>query len=173
MIVFFKSFEKHRFSTQVYSFLHTFSFQIYLMKKSAIIVSIFILAVIASFSFKKPETMRYENLKVLSKNTTKQQMDSVMKHFSASLGVRCTYCHVRGNDAQANFDFASDANKKKLVARDMMRMTSKINKKYFGGGKDEVGQAITCYSCHHGQEEPATKPPAPAPREQQPAPSSN
>lgn len=107
--------------------------------------------------------MRYENLKVLPKNTTKQQMDSVMKHFSASLGVRCTYCHTRSNDEQLNFDFASDTNPKKNTARSMMRMMSKINKKYFDGGKD-AEQAITCYSCHHGQEVPATKTPPPAPR---------
>ena len=138
------------------------------MKKSVFIISTFVAVVIASFAFKKPETLRYENLKVLPKNTTKQQMDSVMKHFSASLGVRCTYCHVRGNDAQMNFDFASDANHKKAEARDMMRMMNKINKKYFHGG-NESGQAITCYSCHHGQEEPATKPPVPAPRERQSA----
>ena len=139
------------------------------MKKSIFIISIFIAVVLASFAFKKAEAVKYENLKVLPKNTTKQQMDSIMKHFSASLGVRCTYCHVRGNDAQMNFDFASDGNNKKAEARDMMRMMNKINRKYFRGG-NEGGLAVTCYSCHHGQEEPATKPPAAPPRERQPSP---
>lgn len=150
----------------VQSILHIFKIQIYRMKKSLIVVSIFAAVVIASFAFKKPDTLRYENLKVLSKNTTKHQMDSVMKHFSASLGVKCTYCHVRGTDEQMNFDFASDTNPKKGVARSMMRMMSKINKKYFDLGKD-VEQAITCYSCHNGHESPVTKPPAATPRERQ------
>ncbi len=42
-------------------------------------------------------------------------------------------------------DFASDENEHKLIARDMMRMTMKINKKYF---RNEKQDAITCYTCH-------------------------
>src|SRR3954470_8861308 len=100
------------------------------MKKVAII-SLLTCFIAMSFAFIKDNAPKYENLKVLPKNTTKQQMDSIMRHFSASLGVKCTHCHVRGNDEQKNFDFASDANNHKTVARDMMKMTTKINKKYF------------------------------------------
>ena len=41
------------------------------------------------------EEPRYKNLKVLPKNITKPQMDSVMKHFTVALGVKCNFCHVR------------------------------------------------------------------------------
>lgn len=134
------------------------------MKKTFILALIILLSTI-SFAFIKDTKLRYENLKVLPKNTTKQQMDSVMKHFSQSLGVKCTYCHVRGNDEQKNFDFASDANNHKLVARDMMKMTTKINKKYFKEGmSDNQMPTISCYSCHRGQESPENRPPAPEPR---------
>src|SRR4051794_29183086 len=108
------------------------------MKKVAII-SLLTCLIAISFAFMKDNAPRYENLKVLPKNTTKQQMDSIMRHFSASLGVKCTHCHVRGNDEQKNFDFASDANENKGVARSMFKMMNKINKKYFKG--DNNGDA--------------------------------
>src|SRR5689334_21811405 len=73
---------------------------------------------------------KYKNLKILPKDITHEQMDSVMHHFSAALGQPCNFCHVR-NDSTKTWDFASDANKHKLVARDMMKMTNKINEKYF------------------------------------------
>lgn len=125
------------------------------MKKSLLVILCFVSTVVVSFAFIQARTPRYENLKVLPKNTTKQQMDSVMKHFSSSLGVKCNFCHVRNNDEKKDWNFASDENKHKLVARDMMKMTSKINKKYFG---DETN-AVTCYTCHVGHEEPTSFPP--------------
>lgn len=141
------------------------------MKKTIIVITGFIAVIVLSFAFKQPDKPRYENLKVLSKNTVKQEMDSIMKHFSASLGVKCNFCHVRGTGGQNNFDFASDKNEHKLIARSMFKMTNKINKKYFRENKDANKIAgLTCYSCHNGHEKPATRPPAAAPRtpEQQP-----
>jgi cytochrome c553 len=142
------------------------------MKKTIIVITSFIAVISMSFAFKKADPPKYENLKVLSKNTTKQEMDSIMRHFSLSLGVRCNFCHERGADGQNNFNFASDKNEHKLEARSMMKMTSKINKKYFSDHKADanmiggsiIGGAVTCYSCHNGKEHPATRAPAPAPR---------
>jgi hypothetical protein len=34
-------------------------------------------------------------------------------------------------------------------------MTAKINKKYFKGSQP---MAVTCYTCHHGNEEPKSTP---------------
>ena len=119
------------------------------MKRTFLIITGFIAVILISFAFKKADQARYENLKVLPKNTTKQQMDSVMKHFTASLGVKCTFCHVRSNDEQRNFDFASDENRNKGIARNMMKMTAKINNKYFKNHSDEnmiASAAITCFS---------------------------
>lgn len=135
-----------------------------LMKKFAVITAC-VLAVSLSYAFMQDPTPRYQNLKVLSKNTNKHEMDSIMKHYSLSLGVKCNFCHVRNDDEQKNFDFASDKNKHKLISRDMMRMTKKINKKYFEKGEEFSSMpVITCYSCHHGKPEPGNKPPTPAPR---------
>jgi hypothetical protein len=134
------------------------------MKRPALVVAILVTIVIISVAFSAPPEVRYKNLKVLPKNTTKAQMDSVMNHFARSLGVRCNFCHVRANDAQRNFDFPNDSLENKKIARQMFRMTAKINKKSF---KDEVKKKgmplVTCFSCHNGKEHPATIPPPPPP----------
>lgn len=135
------------------------------MKKSFIITFLFAAMVAASLAFTADEP-RYKNLKILPKNITKPQMDSVMRHFSASLGVKCNFCHQFNAEAKT-MDWASDANKHKLVARSMMKMTNKINKKYFdvsGRQNLDASLLVTCYTCHHGEEDPEVK----APHQEQP-----
>jgi hypothetical protein len=138
------------------------------MRKTVTITTCFIALILMSFAVTKDER-RYKNLKVLPKNITKEQMDSVMKHFTGSLGVKCNFCHVF-NQEQKAMDFASDANEHKGVARYMMKMTTKLNKKYFEV-KDKSLSAkyeVTCYTCHNGKENPGTKPPAPPAQQRTP-----
>jgi len=138
------------------------------MKKAALL-SVLICAIAVSFAFKKDNPPRYENLKVLPKDTDKHQMDSIMRHFSASLGVRCNFCHVRGNDEQKNFNFASDESKNKLITRDMYKMMNKINSKYFKEDNDDKNSnripEVSCFTCHNGKEHPENVAPAPKPRQ--------
>jgi hypothetical protein len=137
------------------------------MKRILSVIACFFALLLMSFAITAEET-RYKNLKVLPKNTNKEQMDSVMHHFTASLGVRCNFCHQYNNEQKA-MDFASDANEHKAIARNMMKMTNKLNQKYFDvksaknlGTKLEV----TCYSCHNGKAKPGKLPPPPPPRPQ-------
>lgn len=140
------------------------------MKKSLLLVSTFTALIAVSLAFTNEEEPKYKNLKILPKNITKDQMDVVMKHFNASLGVKCNFCHTYNQEAKA-MDFASDANKHKGIARQMMKMTQKINKKYFEWEgsftalQDKL--EVTCYTCHNGKKEPsswpAAAPAAPAP----------
>lgn len=135
------------------------------MKKSLLVVLCLASLVSMSFMVTKDEP-RFKNLKVLPKNTNKQQLDSVMKNFTVALGVKCNFCHVRLNDEQKNWDFASDDNKHKNMAREMMRMTAKINKKFFDVKMNkglETQLSVTCYTCHGGKAEPSTLP-APRPK---------
>jgi hypothetical protein len=130
------------------------------MKKSALVVSSFALMIITSLAFTKDDPT-YKNLKVLPKNITKEQMDSVMHHFTNSLGVKCNFCHVRTADGK-DWNFAADDNKHKLVARKMITMTNKINDKYFdvtGKKTLDAKLMVSCYTCHHGKTDPETKPP--------------
>lgn len=132
------------------------------MKRSTLVILGLSLMVGISLAFTKADDPIYKNLKVLPKRITKPQLDSVMQSFTASLGVKCNFCHVRTADNK-EWDFPSDANKHKLVTRNMMKMTSKINKKYFDvTGNSLSSSMITCYTCHNGKPEPATRAPRPA-----------
>jgi cytochrome c553 len=112
----------------------------------------------------EPEKPEWKNLKVLPKNISKEDLDHVMDEWKGALGVKCNFCHAR-NDETKKTDFASDAKPEKLMARKMMAMTAKINKKYFKADKDEKDMmaAITCYTCHHGSAHPDVTAPAQAP----------
>lgn len=136
------------------------------MRRSLFITGCFLFLILLSFAFTSDEP-RYRNLKVLPKNINKEQMDSVMKHFTSALGVKCNFCH-EFNQEQKAMDFASDANEHKSVARNMLRMTEKINKKYFDvKDSDELTTTleVTCYTCHNGKAHPGKF--APAPPQQQ------
>lgn len=133
------------------------------MRKSVLVTLGITLLVVFSLAFTREEPPRYKNLKILPKSTTKEQMDSVMHHFTASLNVKCNYCHVF-NQEQKAMDFASDANEHKGVARAMMKMTRKLNRKYFDvkNAKDLSARLeVTCYTCHNGKAEPTRLAPAP------------
>jgi hypothetical protein len=131
------------------------------MKKTFLVTTAFVFIIIASLAFTSKDEPKYKNLKILPKNITHEQMDSVMHHFTASLNVKCNFCHIR-NEETKQWDFASDDNKHKLVARNMMKMTQKINDKYFDvtGSKNNLNAQlmVTCYTCHHGSTDPAVKP---------------
>jgi hypothetical protein len=90
------------------------------------------------------------NLKVLRVGT-EAEVRQVMQTFTAGLGVQCSYCHVESS-------FASDANPKKDLARQMIRLTQKINADF-----PDRKMHVSCYTCHRGEMEPRTAPePKPA-----------
>lgn len=130
------------------------------MKKTIRVLAAFVGVILVSVAFTPPDKPVYKNLKVLPKNITKEEMKVVMDHFKVSLGVKCSFCHVY-NQEQKAMDFASDGNKHKEEARAMMRMTQRINKKYFEWS-DFTGLQnkleITCYTCHRGAENPSSWP---------------
>jgi cytochrome c553 len=133
------------------------------MKKSILVIAILISMIALSFTFIPTEGPKYKNLKILKKDISKNELDSVMHFFSMSLGQKCGFCHVR-NEQEKKWDFASDDVPFKNVARKMMLMSNKINKQYFKNEEDkkaETIQAVTCYSCHHGEAIPQIKPPMP------------
>jgi hypothetical protein len=135
------------------------------MKRSFLVIIGFAFMVSVSLAFTEDLTKDepiYKNLQVLPKDITKEQMDSVMHHYSEALSVRCNFCHVR-NDSTKKFDFASDDLPHKRKAREMMKLTDKINDDYFDvtGGQRTISTAlmVTCYTCHHGSTDPAVRAP--------------
>jgi hypothetical protein len=101
---------------------------------------------------------RAKNLKVLPKNISHKDLDEIMDGFKAALGVKCNFCHADNKDSSIHkLDFPSDDKPEKNIARHMMRMTAKINKKYFSFLKDDKGavvQPVQCFTCHHGKPHP-------------------
>jgi len=85
------------------------------------------------------------NVKVLTDVSSKQEMRQRMKTIAASLGVRCSYCHVTGEPE-------SDAKPEKVKAREMMRMVAHVNEAYLADA--EHVPAVTCWTCHRGEKEP-------------------
>lgn len=132
-------------------------------KGLAVIVAFMGTVLLCSLSIPQDDE-KPKNLKVMSKNSTHEQVDSVMHSFKLALGVRCGYCHAQQKDNPKRLDFASDDNPRKDIARDMMRMTAKINKQYFAHEADSLGHpivAMSCVTCHNGSEHPKNVPDEP------------
>src|SRR6186713_2013318 len=122
-------------------------------------LSLVVAAMLCSLSL--PPEEKAKNLKVLPKNISHDDLMKTMRHYNKALGVKCDFCHAKSKDDPKKMDFASDDKEEKETARDMMKLTNRINKKYFKSGKDESGQqimTITCYTCHHGEAEPEKLP---------------
>ena len=107
-----------------------------------------------------------KNLKVLPKDIEGERLMAVMRGFGQALGVRCVYCHVAGaNERDLNtYDFASDEKDHKNDAREMLKFTDELNKKFPEGvGEEdhhEPGELrVTCWTCHRGDKQPQTKRP--------------
>lgn len=108
--------------------------------------SLFMLILILS-SFKTnttiSNTQQWSNLQVLPNNISHDDLDAIMEAYNTSLGVKCSYCHVKG-------DKAADDKEEKIIARKMITMTNEINEKYFGKNTSTVG----CMTCHNGKTNP-------------------
>jgi outer membrane lipoprotein-sorting protein len=92
---------------------------------------------------------QFKNIKVL-KGVPADQIFPSMQFITASLGVECEYCHVRGDKG---LEFEKDDKKNKVTARKMMEMMFAINKDNFEGHRE-----VTCYSCHRGAADPIATP---------------
>ena len=97
-----------------------------------------------------------QNLQVLPKDMTFQQVQQTMRTFTAALGVECSHCHVGTMQERAK-----DDNPKKAIARKMLQMTAAINKdllKDVGEPAADGANKVTCFTCHRGAIKPLTAP---------------
>jgi len=85
---------------------------------------------------------KYKNIQVL-KGLPAERLMSIMFAFKSSLGVDCTFCHVKDQ-------WDKDDKENKQVARKMIKMVETDNQQLGGIGR------VTCYTCHKGQERPAS-----------------
>jgi photosynthetic reaction center cytochrome c subunit len=91
----------------------------------------------------KPKTTQeaFKNIQVL-KDLPPGQLIPAMQFITASLGVECDFCHVRGA-------FEKDDKPTKVTARKMMQMMIVLNQENFDSRRE-----VTCYSCHRGASKP-------------------
>jgi hypothetical protein len=84
------------------------------------------------------------------KGLTVDDFLGAMGVMAGALAWDCSNCHPgAGFDA---VNWVSDKMPTKVIARRMIEMVATINKTNFGGA-----QKITCWTCHRGQETPATE----------------
>jgi photosynthetic reaction center cytochrome c subunit len=91
----------------------------------------------------------FKNVRVL-KGIPVDDFMGTMGVMSAALGFDCSECHIGAGTEKV--DWAADT-AKKGTARRMVLMMAAINRDNFGGQ-----QMVTCWSCHHGRDHPATTP---------------
>ncbi|NEU07822.1 c-type cytochrome [Flavihumibacter sp. R14] len=101
---------------------------------------------------------RGNNLKVLPKNISHEELEKIMDGFKDALGVKCGHCHASQDVNPRKLDFASDAKPEKDMARKMIQMTERINKKYFRKSNGEAMVQVQCKTCHRGNTKPEIKP---------------
>jgi hypothetical protein len=137
------------------------------MKKRVVVyagIGLFIFAGTAATS-PPQEKPGWKNLKVLPKKLDEDQMERIMGRYSKNLGVNCSYCHpdTKPDIFPRRVDFVSDEIPQKEVARKMIRMTEKLNRKYFNykndyGFESFKNAIITCQTCHRGLPKPRNIP---------------
>jgi Photosynthetic reaction centre cytochrome C subunit len=126
-------------------------------RKKTVVILLLIGCTAMAVSATRPEgnNSEWTNLKVLPQNLNDQQMDMLMERYSRQLGVGCLYCHVstKPDIKPQRVDFVSDERPEKLIARRMIWMCIKINRKYFGiSNYDQavLKPKLTCRMCHRG-----------------------
>lgn len=90
-------------------------------------------------SKEKRAEQEYKNIQVL-KGVPAERLTKIMFAFKDSLGVECTYCHIKDQ-------FEKDDKTTKQIARKMIKRVLEINGDGFGG-------RVSCYTCHRGNAKP-------------------
>ena len=84
---------------------------------------------------------KYKNIQLL-RGVPSERLTKIMFAFKASLGVDCTYCHIKDQ-------FEKDDKPQKQTARRMIQLVRDTNTKLGGTAR------VTCFTCHRGQTRPA------------------
>ena len=115
--------------------------------------------VVFGIAASKPAGTKERNLKVLPRDISDADLDSVMHDYTKALNVNCDFCHAE-NKTKTDIDFASDDKPEKEITRMMMKLTATVNKDYFDYTiiyKAGEKMAVSCYTCHDGFPRPELK----------------
>jgi len=133
-------------------------------KKNGMVSLIAGIVILAASAFNPVPQLQDQdnNLKILPKDISHDELMAVMQSFEVALGVGCDECHARSADKPGKLDFKAD-HRNKDIALNMMRLTQEINEKYFdtpGDFKDNYlyqEYAVTCNTCHNGHAKPVRR----------------
>lgn len=104
-----------------------------------------------------------QNVRVLVDMPTSEIVGYMLNHFSAGLGVNCTYCHTLENFAADVWD-DEVAMANKNTARIHLQMSADLNQQWLTqlasltDDKQPSGSQISCATCHNGVAQPAPWP---------------
>jgi len=119
-----------------------------------------LLVVSAGIGAAQERREEFQNLKVFPKDVDPRVLRATMSQFTRALGVRCSHCHVGGEDGQPHRreDFPRDDKPTKEKARAMMRMTRDLNEKYLAAldTRSHPPVQVQCFTCHRGVAQPRT-----------------
>lgn len=104
-----------------------------------------------------PDT--FENLQVLPKDISREELTDIMRGIALGLGVRCQYCHPgNGGGGLEGTDFKTDDDPDKVKARFMMKMVAMLNDSTLPRlpERDQPSLDVSCVTCHHGLSRPIT-----------------
>ena len=101
-----------------------------------------------------------QNLQVLPKDISREELLATMRGYTAGLGVMCNYCHIQEGRGGRN-DFATDEKAPKKTARVMITMMNHVNETLASGlGKSAADiTKVQCVTCHRGEAIPKNPPP--------------
>ena len=124
-----------------------------------LLLSIFVIGMIsptlAEERWQWPE--KGENMQSLPEDFSGQRIRAVMTGFTRTLGVRCSFCHVGEEGAAlSSYDFPSDDNPKKNVAREMLALLGDVNKHLDEIETGDNPVNMWCHTCHRGVARPQT-----------------
>lgn len=88
----------------------------------------------------KRTEQEYKNIQLL-KGLPADRLMPIMFAFKASLGVDCTYCHIKDQ-------FEKDDKSAKQTARKMIKLVRDTNANLGAAGR------VNCFTCHRGQPQP-------------------
>ena len=130
------------------------------MKNKAIVILGLVAFVFIGIAANKPTALKERNLKVLPKDISDADLDSVMENYSRALNVGCDFCHAPKKNDPLSVDYSNDDKPEKEITRQMMRMTAAINKDFFDYAivyKANETMAVSCMTCHDGYPRPEMK----------------
>src|SRR5262245_39307172 len=130
------------------------------MNKAIVLLGLVAFVFMAIAASQPPAKRNERNLKVLPKDISNADLDSIMDTYARQLNVGCDFCHANSKINPQDLDMASDDKPEKEITRQMMRMTAAINKDWFDYTiiyKAGETMAVSCYTCHDGFPRPELK----------------